>query len=169
MNNQFLQGHVDPWWTDEHVNLDYKYFPFKPSTQVDTWTQQGFSRLHLNGGLYDMSDPLPECANKFFSMFDLDNVGISYYRMLTCDFLPLHKDEFVTYRKKLNLIDPTTIRRTIVFLEDWKSGHYFQIAETAIVNWKAGDWVMWKFDTEHAAGNLGQDPRYTVQITGVVK
>jgi hypothetical protein len=169
VNNHFLQGHVDPWWKDEHVNLDYKYLPFKPSTQVDIWIKQGFSRLNLNGGLYDMSNPLPESSVHFFSLFDWKNVGVSYYRMVTCDFLPLHKDDFATYRKKFNLTNPSIIRRAIVFLEDWKSGHYFEIEKTAIMNWKAGDWVMWQFDAKHAAGNLGESPRYTVQITGILQ
>jgi hypothetical protein len=53
-----------------------------------------------------------------------------------------------------------------VFLEDWKSGHYFEGNDVAKVNWRAGDVVEWQYDASHMAANLGLEPRYTLQITG---
>jgi hypothetical protein len=60
------------------------------------------------------------------------------------------------------------IRRAIVFLEDWKPGHYFEGNNTAKTDWQAGDVVEWCYDAPHMAANLGLEPRYTLQITGWV-
>jgi hypothetical protein len=38
--------------------------------------------------------------------------------------------------------------------------------DQAIVNWRAGDFIMWQGDVPHAASNIGIEDRYTLQITG---
>jgi hypothetical protein len=53
-----------------------------------------------------------------------------------------------------------------VFLEDWKSGHYFEGLGTPITQWHAGQTIEWSYDTPHMAANIGTKPRYTLQITG---
>lgn len=40
--------------------------------------------------------------------------------------------------------------------------------ETPIINWKKGDYVLWKNDTPHMAANLGKENRYTMQVTGII-
>jgi len=81
--------------------------------------------------------------------------------------MPEHQDFYKKYRSLYNLSDSKNICRVIVFLEDWKSGHYFEINKIPIVNWKAGDFVFWRNDTSHMAANIGTDNRYTLQITGI--
>ncbi len=51
-------------------------------------------------------------------------------------------------------------------MEDWKSGHYFEIDNKPFVDWKAGDWVWWKGTVPHSASNIGVETRYTLQLTG---
>jgi hypothetical protein len=51
-------------------------------------------------------------------------------------------------------------------MEDWQSGHYFEIAGRPVVDWKKGDFVSFNFDVPHMAYNMGIKPRYTLQITG---
>mgnify|MGYP001387133250 FL=1 len=58
------------------------------------------------------------------------------------------------------------MKRIIVFLEDWKSGHYFELDGKPIMDYKAGTYVEWSADVEHMAANIGVDYRYTLQITG---
>ena len=89
--------------------------------------------------------------------------------MNTCDILPVHQDHYTKYQQVANITDPQKIRRAIVFLEDWASGHYFEVDGNPILNWRAGDYVIWEYDTPHFAGNFGITPRYTVQITGFEK
>ena len=59
-----------------------------------------------------------------------------------------------------------TIRRALVLLEDWKSGHYLEAMGEPVVGWRAGQVVEWTYDTPHSAANVGFADRYTLQITG---
>jgi hypothetical protein len=79
--------------------------------------------------------------------------------------MPTHVDHYNTYCKVFNQ-KHEDVRRAIVFLEDWKPGHYFEVDSTALVNWKAGEFVLWHPEVPHAASNIGVDSRYTLQITG---
>ena len=53
------------------------------------------------------------------------------------------------------------------FLEKWKSGHYFEIAGNSYCGWEKGDFIVWNGPVPHAASNIGLEPRYTLQITGI--
>ena len=95
------------------------------------------------------------------------DIGTSYYRMDTGTVLPEHSDRYVKYIDLFNLHKQEhQIRRAIVFLEEWSSGHYSECAGEPYVNWHAGDVIEWQYDTPHLAANLGLTPRYTLQITG---
>ena len=97
------------------------------------------------------------------------DIGTSYYRMGTGTILPTHSDLYLRYVDVFKLQgQEQKIRRAIVFLEDWRPGHYFEGAGHPTVNWHAGDVIEWIYDAPHMAANLGLDPRYTLQITGHV-
>jgi hypothetical protein len=89
--------------------------------------------------------------------------------MSTGTVLPMHSDLYLKYIDLFNLQGQEhTIRRAIVFLEDWQSGHYSEFIGVAFTGWRAGQLVEWSYDTPHMAANLGPTPRYTLQITGHV-
>lgn len=159
-------GNVDPWWNEDFKDLDYQYYDYKNTNDINRWTNEGYGRLILNGGLYNMSRPMPEYARLFFDLFPWKDIGIAFYRMRTCEALPLHVDAYTSYRQMFNITNPNDMYRGIVFLEDWKSGHYFEIDGEILMPWKKGDWVYWNNDVPHYAGNFGQADRYTMQITG---
>lgn len=159
-------GHVDPWWTDEHRYLSYEVSPMDQSS-IDLWTQQGFHNLILHGHYYsEQNKTLPDFVSQFHKLFDWDNTGITLFLMTCGQALPTHQDKYLKYQKYHNISDPNKIYRAVVFLEDWKSGHYFEINNRPFLEWKAGDWVWWNYDTPHFSANVGSEPRYTLQITG---
>lgn len=160
-------GHVDPWWDDSFKQLDYQYIPIKNTDDEERWRREGYVNVTLNGALYALPRPMPEYADKFLTLFDWSNQGLGFFRMKTLDLFPVHQDKYISYRKLFDITDTSTIWRCIVFLEDWKSGHYFEIDGKPIVAWKRGDFVRWNFDVPHYAGNFGTEPRYTAQITGI--
>ena len=89
--------------------------------------------------------------------------------MNTGTVLPAHSDLYKKYIEVFNLQGlEHTIRRAIVLLEDWKSGHCLEIMGQPITDWKAGTVIEWSYDTPHMAANIGLEPRYTLQITGHV-
>ena len=118
----------------------------------------------------DMRRTQPRWNEQFVDLYAArgwKNIGTSYYRMMPGTVLPAHRD---TYNKYVELYDLANkkhlIRRAVVFLEDWQSGHYFEGGGEAVTAWHAGDVVEWEYDLEHMAANLGVTPRYTLQITG---
>lgn len=161
---KYQLGYINPWWVDGFKDFEYKYLPHKDEVMVQEWENQGYANMHLNGAIH----PLNDCdyAKPFLDHFGWKDSGAALYKMNTGDILPLHKDHYITYQRVFNITDTSCIWRAIVFMEDWKSGHYFEIDGTPVVNWSRGDYVVWNYDVEHMAFNMGIDPRYTLQITG---
>ena len=99
----------------------------------------------------------------------LEHVGVSYYRMDRGDNLPYHSDTYKKYISIFNLENrKKDIIRYIFFPEDRKQGHILEIDGT-LIDWRAGDWVAWRYDTPHMAANFGPEQRYTIQVTGVLR
>ena len=102
-----------------------------------------------------------------FSALGWQDVSTSYYRMNTGTILPTHRDRYVRYVELHGLQGrELSIRRAVVYLENWRPGHYAEFDGEPYVSWRAGDAVIWQYDLPHMAANLGLDPRYTVQVTG---
>ena len=49
------------------------------------------------------------------------------------------------------------------------SGHYYEVHDQPFVKWKKGDWVKFGIDDWHLAGNMGEYPFYSAQITVITK
>lgn len=169
MTHQVHKYQLYPFWDDKYKTLDYINESFNDVAQTQEWCDLGYSNK-FTGDMCDMRSSQPSWNTRFLEIFQgqgWQDVGTSYYRMGTGTVLPTHGD---LYKKYIELFDLTgrehTIRRAIVFLEDWQPGHYAEYLGQAYVNWRAGAVVEWTYDTPHMAANLGLTPRYTLQITG---
>ena len=98
----------------------------------------------------------------------LNHIGICFHRQLPGHYLPEHQDKYGFYAKNFNVTDLEKIYRAVVFLEDHKPGHFLTVKDKVYSSWKAGDVAEWKGTTPHSAINLGLEPRYTLQITGIL-
>lgn len=161
---------LDPFWDNEYKTLKYKKEQFNdPATMIE-WEDAGF-RGPFGGYMCDMRYSQPSWNHKiidFFSRYEhWKNIGTSYYRMDPGSMLPIHVD---TYKRYIELFDlkgkEHTIRRAVIFLEDWRSGHYAECCHTAYVHWVKGFTLVWDWDAPHMAMNMGTEPRYTLQVTG---
>ena len=100
-------------------------------------------------------------------LFNWKDVCTSYYKMWPGSSLPKHQDTYKKYIEVFNLKgQEQSIWRSIVFLEDWQSGHYLEVDGNPYTQWSKGTVVTWQYDTPHIAANLGMTPRYTLQVTG---
>lgn len=160
---------LDPWWDDEYKHLDYQQEEFNNPIDINKWSDLGY-QCNFTGSMCDMRSPQPTWNHKFIDYFaglGWQEIGTSYYRMDTCTILPVHRD---TYKRYVELFDlhgqEHRIRRAIVFLEDWSSGHYFELKGRPVVGWRKGFTPVWAYDDPHMAANIGLTPRYTLQITG---
>lgn len=165
--SNWTRQHIAPWWGTQHRALPYVNEPFNDPTSLDAWRNLGYTQTRFTGDMYDMRNPEPSWMNEFRYHFQWKYFSWSVYRMGPGSSLPQHHDTYERFIKIHSIKYPTKICRAVVFLEDWAPGHYFDINQTPIVNWQAGDTVTWRWDTPHTAANVGLTPRYTLQITGI--
>jgi len=76
--------------------------------------------------------------------------------------IPYHQDKHYMLKETYG---PGETWRYLIFLEDWKMGHYFEIYGKPFVDWKAGDWIKFHQKEWHIAANVGVEPFYSAQIT----
>jgi len=169
VTHEILKYHIPKFWDNEFKQLNYVNETFNDIESLERWTAQGYS-TRFTGDMCDMRSPQPSWNDRFLNIYTelgWKDIGTSYYRMSTGTILPTHSDLYLRYVELFKLQgQEQRIRRAIVFLEDWKPGHYFEGNNVAEVNWKAGDVAEWAYDTSHMAANMGLEPRYTLQITG---
>ena len=171
MTHSYHRYQLYPFWDSEYKNLDYANESFNDRESLELWTNQGYANK-FTGDMCDMRSPQPTWNQRFIDIFvgqGWKDIGTSYYRMSTGTILPTHGDLYLKYTELFDLQGREhTIRRAIVLLEEWKSGHCLEIMGRPITDWKAGTVIEWSYDTPHLAANIGIDPRYTLQITGHV-
>ncbi len=171
MTHRIHKCQLHSFWDDEYKFLDYIKEDFNDPFAVTDWIRLGYS-APFGGWMCDMRSPQPSWNQRFIDIFagqGWKDIGTSYYRMDTGTVLPTHSDLYLKYIELFNLQGREhTIRRAIVFLEDWQPGHYAEYCNESYVNWQAGSVVEWEYDMPHMAANLGLTPRYTLQITGHV-
>jgi hypothetical protein len=166
-----VKSHIAQFWDDEFKNLAYINESFNDNANVAHWLSLGYAN-RFTGDMCDMRSPQPSWNHVFVDIYaklGWKDIGTSYYRMNTGTILPTHSDLYLRYVDVFGLQGQEhTIRRAVVFLEDWQPGHYAEYADRPHTAWHAGDVVEWAYDTPHMAANMGLTPRYTLQITGHV-
>jgi len=167
--HEILKYHIPKFWDDEFKQLNYINEQFNDIKSLNRWTALGYAN-RFTGDMCDMRSRQPSWNKHFVNIYTnlgWKDIGTSYYRMDTGTILPTHGDLYLRYVDLFKLQGQEhRIRRAIVFLEDWKPGHYAEYNSTAKVDWQAGDVVEWCYDAPHMAANMGIEPRYTLQITG---
>jgi len=161
--------HIPKFWDDEFKSLNYISEPFNDPETVSVWIAQGYQNKII-GDLCDMRHDLPDWSKQIIQIYTelgWKNIGLAFYRMRTGTVMPVHSDLYKRYIELFSLKGREhTIKRALLLLEDWKSGHYLEVAGIPYVNWSAGDVIEWTYDIPHMAANLGLEDRYTLQITG---
>ena len=169
VTQEVIKYFLQVFWDDEYQRLDYINEPFNDIESRDRWMAAGYPN-RFTGDMCDMRSPQPSWNQHFVDMFasmGWKDIGTSYYRMNTGTVLPTHGDLYLKYIDLYKLQGQEhRIRRAVVFLEDWKSGHYAEYLGVPLTQWTAGTVMEWSYDTPHMAANLGLEPRYTLQITG---
>jgi hypothetical protein len=98
----------------------------------------------------------------------IDNTGdssqyvVSVIRLDPGNTVPDHCDAHFKVQEKFGTGDTA---RYLIFLDDWCSGHYYEIQQQPHTKWRRGDWVKFGPDDWHLAGNMGAEPFYSMQVT----
>jgi|TARA_B110000879_G_scaffold140611_1_gene183174 hypothetical protein len=169
MNNVVIKSRIPKRIIkDDFLDFDYKKQPLTNSSELDNWRSQGYTHDSFLGSMYNSTNPMPKWVDQIPDALGMTKCGFVFYRMDQLDIMPPHVDHFDTYCRVFE-VERELVYRAIVFLEDWKPGHYFEYDSRGTVNWKQGDYVIYSTDTPHAASNIGTSPRYTLQVTGILK
>ena len=168
-NNWYTKHVESPWWDlQDFANVDWQSKPFNDAGQIKYWKQLGYVQNNFAGDLFGLPNETPKFIKKFEKVFPWKHFSWQLYRMMPGVMIPAHKDTYEKFRQVHAIVDPNTVYRAVVFLENWQSGHYFEIDSTNLSYWKKGDYVVWQNSVGHIAANIGETPRYTLQITGVI-
>ena len=131
-------GHIDCTWTvQDFQTLDFQLHqnPYRGFELVDDNDSNrfviGVCVVPGSPKFQQLGDHWPNLHTKVYQVSKM-TPGMA---------LPLHRDRYQTYRSNNNIQNVEIIRRVIVFLEDWKSGHYLEVDGRPFVSWQAGDWV----------------------------
>ena len=165
--NNWLSGHTDPVWKDQYKDLIYINEPFNDLISLKEWRDLGYTQTKFTGDMYDMRQEEPDWMDAIRKVLPWKHFSWSIYRMNPGSCLPEHGDTYARFRELYSW--DGDIHRAIFYMEDWQSGHISEIEKQPLINWQAGDYIIWKNDTLHLAANVGKTPRYTLQITGVVE
>ena len=158
---------VQPCWSD-HESLPYINEPFNDAESLALWRALGYTQTRFTGDMYDMRNPEPAWIEPLRWHFPWQHFSWSVYRMGPGSALPEHGDTYARFRELFSIGSGQHVYRAVVFLDHWQQGHYFDIEGQPIVDWLAGDAVIWRDDARHTAANIGKTNRYTLQITGVI-
>jgi len=117
-----------------------------------------------NSSIWQMFDDSPAWIHDLATKVPQDFIHheVSVIKIMPGNTIPVHQDKHFLLQKKYGVGETW---RYLIFLEDWKSGHYFEISGEPIVNWKAGDWVKLHRSQWHLGGNMGEQPFYSAQVT----
>jgi len=114
---------------------------------------------------------IPESMARVFdyvpALFDLDSIIYSFMKYPVGNILPWHQDNYPTYCKNHGVVDVESIVRIVVLLNDSTPGQQLWIGDRLCAG-PAGSWFAWTGSTEHMAANLSKEPRYALQITGIL-
>ena len=117
-----------------------------------------------NSSIWQMFETSPQWVHDLALKIpqDFDHHVVSVINIPPGQTIPHHVDKHYLVRKEFG---EGETNRYLIFLEDWKRGHYYEIHDQPFVKWKAGDWVKFSNDDWHLAGNMGEEPFYSAQIT----
>jgi hypothetical protein len=110
---------------------------------------------------FDLPEEYHTFAKSIFSEYSL-----SVIKQMPGQTIPEHFDTFYKFCEK-NKCSKMDVCRVNFFLEEWKSGHYFEIKGEPFTNWGKMNFRIIRYGQPHLSGNMGMVPKYTMQITGL--
>jgi quercetin dioxygenase-like cupin family protein len=158
-------GHIDLEITQEDLDL----LPF--SDYFACYRQYDFLEKYYtehNSSVWQLFEDSPEWVHNLGHKVPSDHQHhvVSVVKIDPGQTVPNHLDKHFKVKEEFG--DGETARY-LIFLQDWKRGHYFEIQDQPYVKWKQGDWIKFGPNDWHLAGNMGDEPFYTAQVTVLYK
>ena len=156
-----IQGNIDlPDLTTELSQLAFTdYFQcYQQIAEVEQYYNK------YNSSIWQMLEDCPGWVDHLSTQIpqDFEHYVVSVINILPGNTIPYHADKHYLLQKAHGKGDTY---RYLIFLEDWQSGHYFEIYNQPLVAWRRGDWIKFYRDEWHLAGNMGTRPFFSAQVT----
>ena len=138
------------------------------------WKELGITapNFPVNSAVVHQSfnDQCPSWAHTIKDMFPW-----LQYRLVTINklepgsLIPPHRDMFYRLRELTDGVDVSgmVLVRVNVLLQDKKYGHFLDIDNVALSDYRKGDYVYIQQGVIHSVVNAGFENRYTLQVTGL--
>jgi hypothetical protein len=110
---------------------------------------------------FDLPTEFHDFAKTIFTEYSL-----SVIKQMPGQTIPEHFDTFYQFSQKNNCSKEQVCRLNF-FLEEWKSGHYFELLGEPFTKWRKMNFKVIRYGQLHLSGNMGLLPKYTMQITGL--
>lgn len=98
---------------------------------------------------------------------------VTVNKLMPGRFIAPHQDTLFKLRTKVKDEGLNTegmeAYRINLFLQDRLMGHYFEMENEAWIDYVKGDYTIIERNAIHLVANLGNEPRFTMQITGFAK
>jgi len=158
-------GHIDLEVAQEDLDL----LPF--SDYFSCYRQYDFLEKYYtehNSSVWQLFEDSPEWVHILGNKIPSDHQHhvVSAVKIDPGQTVPHHLDKHFKVKEEFGEGETA---RYLIFLQDWKRGHYFEIQNQPYVKWKQGDWIKFGPDDWHLAGNMGDEPFYTAQVTVLYK
>jgi len=117
-----------------------------------------------NSSIWQMFDESPDWVHAMALLIPggHDHHVVSVIRVDPGQTIPLHQDRHWILQQTFGSGETW---RYLIFLEDWQSGHYFEINGRPLLGWRQGDFLKFHRSEWHLGGNMGIQPFYSAQIT----
>lgn len=142
------------------------------------WTELGVAKPNYPKGsaiVYQSFNELcPAWAHEIKSMFDsvLQYSTVTVNKVMPGNFIPPHRDGFFKLKesiKTVDNVDDLMIVRINILLQDKKIGHILELDGEVLNNYRKGDYVYIFPGKLHLVANVGFEPRYTCQVSGLAR
>lgn len=154
-------GRLLPFWED-----DLKLYESNHTTPI---APHAIPHPNYEGIMLKQTfnDELPSCWREFYKELCVkDNGSVCWLTMEPGEIIPIHTDHFYMLKTKNNASIKDCIRY-LVMLEDWSPGHYVQLDELILTDWKRGDVWYFDYNVQHWAANCGTTNFYSCQVSVV--
>ena len=155
-----ITGHIDLPASMDLSSLDWQD---RCQCYQQTDDTQQFYTEH-NSSIWQMFDESPTWVHDIADLIpqDFKHHVVSVIRIDPGNTIPLHQDKHYLLQQKFGAGETW---RYLIFLEDWHRGHYFEIYDKPVVQWRSGDYIKFHRREWHLGGNMGTKPFYSAQIT----
>ena len=152
---------IDFEFAEQHGDRT-KNYELKFRQNVEKW---GYQRD--NTQYYEINKNLPQWCYDVADACGLDNCYVALQKQSPGSVLPWHIDSYRSYMANMETNSAVNVRRYIVFGEAWHWGHFLQVGNNVITQWKKGDVISWDFQVPHLSCCAGILPKYTLKLTGI--